>query len=360
MGELNRERLDVVQVWRGLAASLIVIVHVFLRLDYVSTSSEREFLIGNWVNLFFCEMGVDAFFVISGFIMVYISDQGTSQSGFLLKRALRIYPPYWIYSGMMIAVLFFVVPNDRRLGFDFVDLTRALFLIPTINDVTKNIFPLFLSQGWTLIYELFFYLVFFLFLKVGSVARTVLTSVVLVVFHLIAIKTGLFDGAVKWLFSDSVMLEFIIGMLLGLFYTKTRFSIRKGVAWLLAGIGVVWFIYFQINEYQGWGVRIVSYCIPLSLLFAATVFCEELKAIQFPKALLWLGDASYSIYLTHTIVIFGFARLNRKNGVFADVSLDVQFVLILLTALAVGVLLYQFVEKQTNRLSRVLIKKVVR
>ncbi|NER00914.1 MAG: acyltransferase, partial [Cyanothece sp. SIO2G6] len=222
--------------------------------------------------------------------------------------------------------------------------------------VTNNIFPLFLSQGWTLMYELFFYFVFSLFLGIGLGRRVLLTSLTLVAFHIVALYSNWFPDAFDWFFHDSVMMEFIVGMLLGLLYVRTRFRIKLLYAVALMLFAIVWFVYFQLNPYQGWGDRLVKYCVPLSLVFVSTVFWRGTDSVRFPKLLLTLGDASYSIYLTHTIIIILLAKLNGGGRLLSTAPLDLQFVATVLVALGVGVILYFLIENPFGKLSRKIVK----
>lgn len=358
MSNLRRVKIDVVQGWRGIAACLIVVVHVFLRFDYVSTSQERGFLVGEFLDLSFLELGVDVFFLISGFIVVYISEQVGSKLVFFAKRLLRIYPPYWIYSALMVFVLFCLSPSDRRLDFNIEELFRAAALYPTINPLTKNIFPLFLSQGWTLMYELLFYIIFAMFIGFNRWYRVVFTSLILLAVHLLACFTGLFAGAVQWMFSDSVMLEFVGGMLLGVIYLNGW--LRVSGAWALAifALGFSLLLYFQFNPYEGWGRRLLIYCLPMVFMFYSSLFWKRSENIRIPAFLMFLGNASYSIYLTHTIVILVLARLNNNQRILSKVSLDVQFFATITICVVVGLVLYAFIEKPVLRVSSVIIKNM--
>ena len=146
------KKLNLLQVYRGIAAVLVVMVHVTIK------SGERFNQVA-FLNLFGAGWsGVDYFFVLSGFIMVYVHRSAIGKKeqlkSFLVKRAVRIYPIYWIIT-LTVLCLFLVIPgfasNNQDLSLGKV--IASLLLIPQKDQ------PI-LEVGWTLIHEIYFYLLF--------------------------------------------------------------------------------------------------------------------------------------------------------------------------------------------------------
>src|SRR4028118_1043167 len=143
------KKLNLLQVYRGIAAVLVVMIH----LTEISTGILNQV---TFFNLFQAGWsGVDYFFVLSGFIMVYVHRSAIGKKdqlkSFLVKRAVRIYPIYWIIT-LTVWCLFLVIPafaNNQDLSLGYV--IRSLLLIPQKN-------PPILEVGWTLIYAINFYL----------------------------------------------------------------------------------------------------------------------------------------------------------------------------------------------------------
>src|SRR4028119_1297881 len=138
--------LNLLQVYRGIAAVLVVLFH----LNYISVQTFNQVIFfnlfkGGWI-------GVDYFFVLSGFIMVYVHRSVIGKKdqlkSFLVKRAVRIYPIYWIIT-LTLWCLFLVIPafaNNQDLSLGHVIV--SLLLIPQ-----KDQF--ILEVGWTLTYEIY-------------------------------------------------------------------------------------------------------------------------------------------------------------------------------------------------------------
>src|SRR4028118_2377207 len=111
------KKLNLLQVYRGIAAVLVVMFHL------TDMSAQRLNQV-TFFNLFEAGWsGVDYFFVLSGFIMVYVHRSAIGKKdqlkSFLVKRAVRIYPIYWIVS-LIVLVFFLRVPgfaNNQDLGF---------------------------------------------------------------------------------------------------------------------------------------------------------------------------------------------------------------------------------------------------
>ena len=88
---LNSGRFEVLQAYRAFAALGVVLHHINGKL-----SAPHYF--GTQVPDFFSwgQIGVDFFFVLSGFIIAMCTQRARSAPEFLMNRALRIYPPFWL------------------------------------------------------------------------------------------------------------------------------------------------------------------------------------------------------------------------------------------------------------------------
>jgi len=146
------KKLNLLQVYRGIAALLVVMVHLTIKSEEILNQVTFFNLFGaGW-------SGVDYFFVLSGFIMVYVHRSAIGKKdqlkSFLVKRAVRIYPIYWIIT-LTLWCLFLVIPgfasNNQDLSLGKV--IASLLLIPQKDQ------PI-LEVGWTLIHEIYFYLLF--------------------------------------------------------------------------------------------------------------------------------------------------------------------------------------------------------
>jgi exopolysaccharide production protein ExoZ len=149
----GRQKLTHLQALRSLAASLVVLAHSLEALG------QRQLIPQGYVARLsnFGYFGVATFFVISGFIIYRTARQsfgdfhGVVQ--FVIKRFIRIFPVYWA------ATVLFLVLSPHRAEYSVNDVICSFLLVPHTIAVAGNMNPL-VGQGWTLQYEVVFYLIF--------------------------------------------------------------------------------------------------------------------------------------------------------------------------------------------------------
>ena len=201
-----------IQYLRAIAALAVVYHHAF---ENHLGADLRPYAFGIW--------GVDIFFVISGFIMwVTTANSSTTATLFWRKRAIRIYPIYWVALSIWI-ICRFIAP-DRLANVDVTAKTTILsyLLVPHYHlAFTKRIWPI-LIPGWTLQYELFFYLIFGLALSV--VSRPLRAACILACLCFLAAMGCIVEPANALLttYTDPLLLEFGGGVILGIIYLRGR------------------------------------------------------------------------------------------------------------------------------------------
>lgn len=274
---------------------LVVVFH--------ANASADEFGGPHWAWLAIGEHGVDFFFVLSGFIIAFAhrSDAGQSQIArrYLLKRAIRLLPTLWIIVGcwavFRISMGIHVEPEM---------IARSMLLWPS----TKPTLP---SVVWTLRHEALFYAVFVLILVSRRVGAWAFALWALAAASQLALAT--FGRAVEGLpafFLSTFTLDFMLGMFVARLHRVNTFppSMIPLIAscCLLAGL---LFIYNRLGFHRYGTADYVSLAatwgtLLLGLAFAGILhglICIE-KRVRVPEAGVFLGAASYAIYLLHTIV----------------------------------------------------------
>jgi exopolysaccharide production protein ExoZ len=326
-----------IQALRAIAALLVVLYHGFemwaLRVDPAAAV---------WPN---GAAGVDIFFVISGFVMVMASRRIAALSGgwrvFIAQRLARIVPLYWLVTSAKLVLVFAFAGLALRsnLGLDYV--VRSYLFLP-LADSGGHFRPL-LPVGWTLTFELLFYLLFALALAL----RVDVLRVLLPGLGLVAIA-ALFRGA-SWpawtMLFDTIVIEFIFGVVLA------RLLLR---GWILPPVlatccVVVGFALILTVTQGAQNLRTLTWGLPALAIVAGAVSLEGRLADAIPRWLLVLGDASYSIYLTHGFVVpaVGLAFVTLH---WATASAEALAVLACLAASSiVGVAVYRAIERPIMR-----------
>eukprot|EP00913_Durusdinium_trenchii_P010544 g9888.t1 len=326
-GEVNRmQTLFSIQYLRAVAALAVVVFHAGER-------TGLHFTIG--------AAGVDVFFVVSGFIMMAISDQRpTSPIAFIRHRVLRIAPAYWAATTVMIAAAMAGLFPNLRL--DPIHILGSFLFFPVPSPNGGNLWPV-LVQGWTLNYEMFFYVVFALVLLLRPSARLAALAAVFCTLTL----AGLWlrpENPVAIFYTAPVVLEFVAGAALARLWQKGGLpSFFAGL--VLVGLSIAGFAAIQLLklEFDAWT------CGPLAVMLVLGALAVEASG-KLPKlsALTYLGDSSYSIYLWHTFAVSVVVQVG------AALTLSPPVLLVAAVALGtlVGIAGYECFERPVNALLR--------
>lgn len=282
-----------IQALRAVAALLVVLYHAFelwgLRVDAAAPGVK-------WTN---GAAGVDIFFAISGFVMVVSSRRLVEKPGawlvFLWHRVIRIVPLYWLLTTLKILTVVLLPGMVIRTSVDSYSVFASYLFLPVV-DIAGHFRPV-ISVGWTLTYEFLFYLLF----AAALALRVGVLCIIVPGLGLIAI-TALFraEGWPDWtiLFS-TIVLEFVFGVVLAQ-WTLRGFRLPPAVA---AAFVICGFVAILVMPVGFENLRVLTWGVPAFAIVAGAVSLESLVAPALPRWLLALGDASYSIYLSHGFVL---------------------------------------------------------
>lgn len=265
--------------------------------------------------------GVDVFFVISGFIMVHTTRGSSCTPGsFLARRLQRVAPPYWFIT---IVTFLALCAGFEPIGNHHVDwgyLLASLAFIPVSRE-GGAIMPL-LGVGWTLNYEMLFYLTFALALRWRRFAPPgLLVAVPIAILATLGFAFS-FSNPIVRTFTAPLMLEFLFGTGLGVawqFVGATQPSRR----WLilaagLTALGICLLVTLfdpthLVGEQSKW--RWLTIGMPAALIVAGALLAEKAGFAVNHEAILYQGETSYSLYLTHTLVLQVATKVFRPLGV---------------------------------------------
>jgi len=308
-----------IQYLRAFAALAVVIFHAGER-------TGLHFTIG--------AAGVDVFFVVSGFIMMVISDsRPVSPAGFFRNRLLRIVPIYWAATmAMIIGAVIGLFPN---LKLELAHALGSFFFVPAASPNSGNLWPV-LVQGWTLNYEIFFYAAFALILFLKPALR--LPALALLFGLLVA--DGILlrpESPLLGFYTAPVILEFVAGAALAKLWLGQRLpSPFFGLLLICVSIAGFAAIHLLKLEFDAWS------CGPLAVMLVLGALAIEAsgKLPDLP-AVTYLGDSSYSIYLWHT---FAVSIMVQVGALFSLASPAILLAAIVLGTIA-GVAGYECLER---------------
>lgn len=315
-------KIEGIQALRALAAYLVLFFHVTgnERLQISLAEGSESPLFGTLFNQGF--VGVDLFFVISGFIMAYVTHDLTRGLGgvkqFMLARLFRIYPVWWLFAGIL-AILSLVMAGtlwhpdafNTAEGNGYLFMLKSFLLIPQDNLPSLNV-------GWTLIHEMGFYLVFaaLLFLPRKLLpAGLAAWAVVVMAGFVLASQLSLSDATLE-VFLSPMSLEFILGAFAG-FAFASGFRKFQLPAFIVGLIGAV-IAYPLVSASMAEGDRLIVvayFALPFTLMvYGATGLDAALKENPLFKGAARLGDWSYSLYLCHPIVLLALPKVMQLTA----------------------------------------------
>ncbi|MBI6182900.1 acyltransferase [Serratia proteamaculans] len=322
---MQKNNIDQIQWLRGIAAISVVFTHLTAKAFSVGMT-EFSFTRGS--------IGVDIFFIISGFIMMYVCDRKEYNfASFLKNRAIRILPLHYLFLFPLV-IVYLLKPsiiNSNSIGTFF---WESFALIPVKKEGYEYLNPVV----WTLCYEFLFYSIFASFLFLKNIYFISIGTITMIAFF---VTFGAFyQGENEFIvgLTDSISLEFCFGILLYLLFKIDKLSVNP-IIFLIIAIATYFLLYkFSLP-------RFIKDGIPSVFLFVSLVNIDNLKL----KWLEILGDISYEVYLCHIIVLSGTYVLLSKIGLH---NLTVYYVIAFSSIVILGFLMKKLFSDKVNVLLR--------
>jgi peptidoglycan/LPS O-acetylase OafA/YrhL len=300
--------------------------------------------------------GVDLFFVISGFIIAHVASLDASH--FMARRLIRIVPIYWT-STLALYLLVVAMPRVfHTTSSDPVLLLRSLAFLPTASSVhTSDGIPHpTLSGGWTLNYEMYFYVVFAVALA-WSRPRATQLAVALLLAVLAAIQlTPMRESPVAHFYGNPIILEFAYGI--AAFHLVRRIEVRRRAtaaprgerAALVAGVVLGLAALAFSDELFGRAPRWLTSGVAAFVVVVCAVVLERVHRVAITNRwAILVGDASYVMYLIHAYVVFGVIRLGFGNRRVSELPGQLLTLVLMAVSIAAAVAIYRWYEQPILR-----------
>ena len=300
--------------------------------------------------------GVDLFFVISGFIMVFTTTGSAITPGrFMRRRIVRVVPLYWLLTLLMVMVALAAPGLFKTLRVSATTLLQSLFFVPHFSQSFPGfVFPL-LVPGWTLNLEMFFYVLFAASLWLPEHVRLPVFAGFLVGLVATGAVFGPFGSAPAQTYTSPMLLEFVAGALMAAWSLQGRSIASKGGSLLLMAIGSAMLV-LRDTPPLGSGTQIIG-----ATLVVAGALDPAFGRWQ-SRTLRALGDSSYSLYLTHVFTLGALraAWVKLLPGAPNLFSAILFMLLALVCCAMVGWLSYRWIESPVlRRLTRRRVDAVV-
>lgn len=334
-----------IQTLRGIAALSVVVDHTLTQFNiYYHLDGIQGEILRNLQGI--GTIGVYIFFIVSGYIMSLTTfnkvwDRQESYL-FLKKRVLRIYPIYWFWLTLLL-VAWFTGLALKQHDYSFGKIVSSYLLLPYSDAEPSKINPV-LGQGWTLIYEMFFY-IFFSVLIFANISKGKVFTVSFLFFSILIVLgkialTGI--PYIDFFISSKLFYFFVFGILVYNYYDKISYLFSSVLSLTVSTVLCVT-LFFVIAL----GVGAESYSKVSMAFFAIIFFLAWFARGSCNKYLIILGDSSYSLYLCHTFIVMGFGVVCKRFN-FSIVTLSIIGVLTIILSVLVGMISYFLFEKKLH------------
>lgn len=286
--------------------------------------------------------GLQIFFVISGFIMAYLNAIGETRSfrDFAVRRITRVVPLYWILTLFWAYVCF--APGT----FPVKRVLESLFFIPRPDNTAV------LGPGWSLNLEMFFYAIFGLSTLVFR-ASFLWVAMVFIVFNVLKSVTGFY---VFDLYSDPIVWNFVAGI--AIFHLHRQpWALRESRTIFAAGVVLLLSAIFWHQPDKSYGLRqFMPWGVPSMLLVLGAVSMEAAghgRRLFGSRIMLELGNASYALYLVHTICFVGVSHVLLYDLALQQyIGPDLTVLSYLAVCCLIAIAVHHLVEKPVTRYIR--------
>lgn len=264
--------------------------------------------------------------------MVYIQDRKSRTAiPFLTNRMVRIIPIYWLLTIALLLVYILLPSAFRELQLSLEHILSSFLFASGALGYGEPI----LYVGWTLEYEMLFYILFSLGLLFNNKIAAFFTPILLLIALVLL-------GSARLL-----ALEFVLGMFCAKLYLSKRFN-YLGYFSLIIGL-----LFLPINIFYELGIdRFFKYGIPAFFIVFGLINIKQTKN----RLLVYLGDASYSIYLVQVFTIPIFYKIS--SNFLVTLQNDVLSILALVFTIIIGCLLYSLIEKKIGLAINLFVKKI--
>jgi exopolysaccharide production protein ExoZ len=320
-----------IQILRALAAILVVFHHAAPHYHAMSGNFAWFSYIASYGFT-----GVDIFFVISGFIIANTTFQKKrtwlSAKLFLHHRLARIFIAYWIFLALT-WIIFALFSPGKLIN---IDLLGSIFLINT------NMFELLLPISWSLTYELYFYFIFVLLFAFPVGLVKVLIHVLLACM-LLRIKFIWIDSGFAYFFLSHFLVEFLAGAIL--YIHRERFN-SLWIALILALTSIIGYVYGIQTEALNNSPRVLSFGVGAIALVGLAITLENCNLRCTIERLIDIGNASYTIYLSHLLFLTLFYSSGIRNFLSNQYWLigEIGFFTYIAVIVLISILFYKKIE----------------
>lgn len=336
------KKIDSLQYLRAFAALWVLLTHV---LQMLNINPGGVFFAGQW--------GVDIFFLLSGFIIFYTTKDYSSWKGFAIKRIFRIYPAYLLCVLLYSLYSVFYVNGG---GYNIGVIIQNILMFPWSGPLTTK--TLIVGQAWSTCYEMYFYTLLTIILLIKISKKWLMPSIIILYIFGYLVRRmcpGISsEGFLGFLFSiigTHHVWFFCEGIIIAQMANSIqKIKTNKTILILMSVLTVLAYIIIMTTTEYNYILSLLACPLVFSVIFKANEIMPSVGIVH--KIFVSLGDASFSIYLIHCLVLsFTIHQLNIAS--FAGV-----LVIGLIITCVLSLMSYRFIEKKFIEWGKIISKRI--
>lgn len=296
----------------------------------------------------FGSFGVDIFFIISGFVMSMVIANGQSASTFAISRLTRVIPLYWLFTTCLLVLASLKPELLNSTTADITNYLKSIFFIPYFKE-NGSLSPM-LAVGWTLNYEMFFYVCIWLSIVTRRKIYIPLTLVLLTVPYIVFGKNSS-SNVLRDFFGNSIIFELALGMLSYEIYKRNALRGLGRIPLLLISLlSYAFMVFAEVHSFEV--ERVYLFGIPSVALVLSVTALENVTFIKhstLANAFANIGHSSYATYLSHFFVVEGMRKIVFPKLHLANPYTPSGVLLIVGLSLAVGHVIHRLCDKPMNK-----------
>jgi len=350
----SRPTLLWIQALRALAALAVVVAHTHAETGWFAVYQHKPDVLPSFVT---GAAGVDLFFVISGFVMVYASEglfgSPAGARTFLLRRLLRIVPLYWLVIAATLIMWQHLGVSWEQQRLTWSDIPPSMFFYAWPHYMGGSHDPI-VTQSWSLNYEMFFYFVFAIAVLLRPRVAILGTAIALFLFGRYSAFLPFSLPFLLQVFANQNLWEFALGLMIGFAFREgLRAPKMVGIALMATGLGVMIAMSFgstNPDRFTFWGLS-------SALIVCGAVMMPNPSLASTPwRVAALLGDSSYAIYLTHGLTMPYFRMGWATTATWLSQWPWLYAIFIVIASVVVGCIVHVAIERPiTSRLKKLVL-----
>lgn len=312
-----------IQYMRAIASLLVLLHHISWKSEQYSTD------ILYWYT--FGEIGIDIFFIISGYIMVFIGETKEKNIKIFLKsRLIRVLPLYWTLT-ILALIVYLYSPGSVNSSGGSTDILYSFLLIPGEH-------KFLIQNGWTLSYEFYFYIIFSFSLLFTSIYKSYIPLFIM----LLLVLYGILSNDNSFIYSTR-LLEFSVGIII--YKIHQNYVINKVLSIIILMLSIFLLVFLDTK------INIIDYGIPASLFFIAMIYLEDFfvkyKYNSISYFFTRIGESSYSLYLIHVFALAAISKI--LNSEMMKEYPYFYIIILFISSIIIGHICYLYLEKKLDK-----------